>query len=156
MKTKPTQLEVAGCRLRVGAVTGWLLLTDVIAEEAKRPDPTTTNAPVAIQSAMAAPTVVKLNRQTQTNAQERLRPTSPDMLIERHGAVGAIFARPDKVNPLQLLNPLAPKEYGNVGEAPAKWSWDALVGPGQAPRPRGFQDDRFHEASAVLFNHGFR
>ena len=130
------------------------MATRVIGDEAKGTN--TVSAPVAVQSAMASRPMVKLNRQVQTNVQERLLPTSPDKLIERHGAVGAVFARPDKVSPLQLLNPLAPKEYGGVGEAPAKWSWDPLVAPGQGPRPRGFQDDRYHEATGVLFGWGLR
>jgi lysylphosphatidylglycerol synthetase-like protein (DUF2156 family) len=113
-------------------------------------------APVAVQTAAAANPAVKLHRQSQTNVQERLQPSTPDKLIERHGSVGAVFARPEKVKALQLINPFAPREYGGVGESPAAWSWNPSLGPGQAPLPRGFQDDRYHEASAVLFGWGAR
>lgn len=113
-------------------------------------------APVTVQTAAAATPVVKLHRQSQTNVQERLQPSTPDKLIERHGAVGAVFARPDKVKPLQLINPFAPREYGGVGEAPSAWPWNPSLAPGQAPLPRGFQDDRYHEAKAVLFGWGAR
>ena len=112
-------------------------------------------APVAVQTAAAANPVLKLHRQSQTNVQERLQPSTPDKLIERHGSVGAVFARPEKVKALQLINPFASREYG-VGGSPAAGSWNPSLGPGQAPLPRGFRDDRHHEASAVLFGWGAR
>lgn len=121
------------------------------------PDPIPPHlVPAAVQTAAAAIPMVKLHRQSQTNVQERLQASTPDMLIERHGSVGAVFARPEKVKALQLINPFAPREYGGVGEAPAAWSWNPSLGPGQAPLPRGFRDDRHHEASAVLFGWGAR
>jgi len=112
-------------------------------------------APVAVQTAAAANPVLKLHRQSQTNVQERLQASTPDKLIERHGSVGAVFARPEKVKALQLINPFASREYG-VGGSPAAGSWNPSLGPGQAPLPRGFRDDRHHEASAVLFGWGAR
>ena len=120
------------------------------------PVPVPAATPVAVQTAAAANPVVKLHRQSQTTVQERLQPSTPDKLIERHGSVGAVFARPERVKALQLINPFAPREYGGVGEAPAAWSWNPSLGPGQAPLPRGFRDDRYHEASAVLFGWGAR
>ena len=112
--------------------------------------------PAPVQTTAVAIPVFKLHRQSQTNVQERLQPSTPDRLIERHGAVGAVFARPEKVKPLQLINPFASREYGGVGGSPAAWSWNPSLGPGQAPLPRGFRDDRYHEASAVLFGWGAR
>ena len=112
--------------------------------------------PVAVQTAAVAIPVLKLHRQSQTNVQERLQPSTPDTLIERHGSVGAVFARPEKVKALQLINPFASREYGGVGGSPTAGSWNPSLGPGQAPLPRGFRDDRHHEASAVLFGWGAR
>ena len=116
----------------------------------------TAATPVAVQTAAAANPVLKLHRQSQTNVQERLQASTPDTLIERHGSVGAVFARPEKVKALQLINPFASRGYGGVGGSPASWSWNPSLGPGQAPLPRGFRDDRHHEASAVLFGWGAR
>lgn len=129
-----------------------LLASPGLAEETQA----TTATPAAVQTAAVAIPVFKLHRQSQTNVQERLQPSTPDRLIERHGAVGAVFARPEKVKPLQLINPFASREYGGVGGSPAAWSWNPSLGPGQAPLPRGFRDDRYHEASAVLFGWGAR
>lgn len=132
------------------------LAEETQATAATSPAPVPAATPVAVQTAAAANPVVKLHRQSQTNVQERLQPSTPDKLIERHGSVGAVFARPEKVKPLQLINPFAPREYGGVGGSPAAWSWNPSLGPGQAPLPRGFRDDRYHEASAVLFGWGAR
>ena len=129
-----------------------LLMARGLAEETQA----TAATPVAVQTAAAAIPVVKLHRQSQTNVQERLQPSTPDTLIERHGAVGAVLARPEKVKALQLINPFASREYGGVGGSPASWSWNPSLGPGQAPLPRGFRDDRHLEASAVLFGWGAR
>ena len=155
--------QVPGPTSRVLVLASFLMLLAArgLAEETKATTAATTAPvpaapPVAIQTAAAANPVVKLHRQSQTNVQERLRPSTPDKLIERHGSVGAVFARPEKVKPLQLVNPFAPREYGGVGGSPAAWSWNPSLGPGQAPLPRGFQDDRYHEASAVLFGWGAR
>ncbi len=155
--------QVHGPKSRSIVIASFLMLSAArgLAEEtrattAAAPTPVPVATPVAVQTAAAANPVVKLHRQSQTNVQERLQPSTPDKLIERHGSVGAVFARPEKVKALQLINPFAPREYGGIGEAPAAWSWNPSLGPGQAPLPRGFQDDRFHEASAVLFGWGAR
>jgi len=129
-----------------------LLASRGLAEETQA----TAATPVAVQTAAAANPVLKLHRQSQTNVQERLQASTPDKLIERHGSVGAVFARPEKVKALQLINPFASREYGGVGGSPAAGSWNPSLGPGQAPLPRGFRDDRHHEASAVLFGWGAR
>jgi hypothetical protein len=98
------------------------------------------------------------NRSTLENearAQERLAASTPDQLIERHGFFGSLFARPQRMNPLQLINPAAPREYGGVGASTTGWSWNPMLAPGQGPLPRAFRDDRTHEASAVVLGHSF-
>ncbi len=156
---------VSGPTSRVVVIASFLMLlaarglaeeTKVATAATKTIAPAQAAPPVAVQTAAAANPVLKLHRQSQTNVQERLRPSTPDKLIERHGSVGAVFARPEKVKALQLINPFAPREYGGVGGSPAAWSWNPSLGPGQAPLPRGFRDDRYHEASAVLFGWGAR
>lgn len=132
---------------------GVLLAGGSLSEEAKSTAPTHPPVAAAALSTVPGP---KVNRPTQALVQARLQPSTPEHLIEKHGAVGSLFLRPRKVNPLQLLNPLAPAEYGGTGGSPAGWSWDPLVAPGQGARPSGFQDDRFHEASGVLFNRSFK
>ncbi len=150
MKNPP----VPGPTSRSIVIASFLMLLTArgLAEETQ----TTAATPVAVQTAAAANPVLKLHRQSQTNVQERLQASTPDTLIERHGSVGAVFARPEKVKALQLINPFASREYGGVGGSPASWSWNPSLGPGQAPLPRGFRDDRHHEASAVLFGWGAR
>ncbi len=150
MKNPP----VPGPTSRSIVIASFLMLLTArgLAEETQA----TTATPVAVQTAAAANPVLKLHRQSQTNVQERLQASTPDTLIERHGSVGAVFARPEKVKALQLINPFASREYGGVGGSPASWSWNPSLGPGQAPLPRGFRDDRHHEASAVLFGWGAR
>lgn len=118
-----------------------------------------TNAPAkAGASELATPTsqAHKVGKASEAIAQERLTPSTPDKLIERHGFVGALFSRPKRVNPLQLINPAAPKEFGGIGTPGDKWSWNPMLGPGQAPLPRTFQDPNTHEASAVVFGGSFR
>ena len=112
--------------------------------------------PIALQSGVSTPPAAKVNRQTQALVQERLQPSTPEKLIEKHGSLGAIFARPGKVNALQFFNPLAPVEYGGPGRASAVWSWNPMLAPGQGPLPRVFQDNRTHEPSGVLFGWGAR
>ena len=142
---------------QAAAATPVAVQTAAAANKTGGPDPIPPHLiPVAVQTAAAANPVLKLHRQSQTNVQERLQPSTPDTLIERHGSVGAVFARPEKVKALQLINPFASREYGGVGGSPAAWSWNPSLGPGQAPLPRGFRDDRHHEASAVLFGWGAR
>ena len=157
------KFQVPGPTPRGVVIASFLMLLAArsLAEETRAtatptPVPVPAATPVVVQAAAAADPLVKLHRQSQTNVQERLRPSTPDKLIERHGSVGAVFARPEKVKPLQLINPFAPREYGGIGESPAAWSWTPSLGPGQAPLPRGFRDDRYHEASAVLFGWGAR
>jgi hypothetical protein len=118
-----------------------------------------TNAPAkAGASELATPTsqAHKVGKASEAIVQERLTPSTPDKLIERHGFVGALFSRPKRVNPLQLINPTAPKEFGGTGTPGDKWSWNPMLGPGQAPLPRTFQDPNSHEASAVVFGGSFR
>lgn len=121
---------------------------------------TPTSAPVVVTetSVMSTQAAIsrRLSREKEAIAQERLKPTTPEKLIERHGFIGSIFAKPSRVNPLQLVNPKAPKEYGGVGEPAGAWSWNPMVAPGQAPLPRGFEDPVRHEATAVLIGGGFR
>jgi hypothetical protein len=118
-----------------------------------------TSAPLATESSVAATQAAlqrRLGREKEAMAQERLKPTSPEKLIERHGFVGSLFAKPARVNPLQLINPKAPKEYGGVGEPAGAWSWNSMLAPGQAPLPRGFEDPVRHEATAVVVGGSFR
>ena len=81
--------------------------------------------------------------------------TSPEKLIQRHGFIGSLFLRPDQINPLQLINPMAPKEYGGTGIPAKHGSWNPMLSPGQAPLPRAFRDDRTHEATGVVVGHSF-
>ena len=110
-----------------------------------------TNVPASI-TATTPPTIKRVNRQNEEIAQGRLQPTTPEQMITKHGPVGAIFTRPQRVNPLQLLNPFAAAEYGGVGSAESTWSWNPMQSPGQGPMPRAFQNDRTHEASGVIIN----
>lgn len=141
--------------LGLGAWTTWA--EEVAAKPAVSTPP---SAPVVANETSVAATQAaisrRLSREKEAMAQERLKPTSPEKLIERHGFLGAIFAKPNRVNPLQLVNPKAPKEYGGVGEPAGAWSWNSMLAPGQAPLPRGFQDPVRHEATAVLIGGGFR
>ena len=140
--------------VRNGLVLLALLLatSGLLADEAK---PVIPPPPVAM-TITTPPTTVRVSRPAQAIVQERLQPSTPDKLIAKHGPVGAIFARPQRVNPLQLINPLAPTEYGDVGATAAAWSWNPMLSPGQGPLPRAFQDDRTHEASGVIFSVGGR
>ena len=147
---KTTNLPVAV------VVLAMILGAAVRAEEAKPVAATTTNAPVTEQAVIMAPAKPRASKRVEEDAQGRLQPTTPEKLIEKHGAVGSIFAKPAKVNPLQLINPLAPREYGGVGQPSAAWSWNPMLAPGQGPLPRSFQDDRTHEAAGVLFSAGSR
>ncbi len=115
-----------------------------------------TNAPAAAQTVMSTPPRSQVSKQAEDTAQGRLQPTTPDKLIEKYGPVGAAVVRPDKVNPLQLINPFAPASYGGVGNPTATWSWNPMLTPGQAPLPRSFQDDRTHEATGVVLSIGSR
>ncbi len=149
---------------RVPVLVSTVLLTSLLGAvtalaDEKKPvatSGTATNAPVAAQSMMTTPPKPKLNKQSEENAQGRLVPTTPEKLIEKHGPIGAVFAKPVRVNPLQLINPLAPAEYGGNSQPAAVWSWDPMLAPGQAPRPRSFQDDRTHEATGVVISVGSR
>jgi hypothetical protein len=151
-------------RSRVLATLSTALLTGLLgaiparADEAKpKPAaPAPTPPPAAAQTVVSTPPKPGVSKQAEENAQSRLQPTTPDKLIEKYGAVGAAVVRPDKVNPLQLINPFAPASYGNVGTPPAVWGWNAKLLPGQAPLPRSFQDDRTHEASGVVLSIGTR
>ena len=140
--------------VRSGVAWAALLLatSGLLADETK---PITTNAPAAM-TITTPPGAARVSRPAQAIVQERLQPSTPDKLIAKHGPVGAIFARPQRVNPLQLINPLAPTEYGGVGAAAAAWSWNPMLSPGQGPLPRAFQNDRTHEASGVIFSVGGR
>lgn len=155
MKTMNSRVPVS---LSASAAVLVLLLgaASLCADETKPAPVPATNAPVAAESLLVAPPKPKVNKQAEENAQGRLQPTTPEKLIEKHGPVGAIFAKPARVNPLQLINPLAPAEYGGLSQPAAVWSWDPMLAPGQGPRPRAFQDDRTHEASGVLISVGSR
>lgn len=135
------------------ATTVW----NAAAEEAATKAPS--SAPVATETTVAATQAAlqrRLSREKEAMAQERLKPTTPEKLIERHGFIGSLFAKPSRVNPLQLVNPRAPKEYGGVGEPTGAWSWNSMLAPGQAPLPRGFEDPVRHEAIAVVVGGSFR
>jgi hypothetical protein len=151
------------CPLRIGlvivlGVATWTTRAEEVV--AKPAVSTPTSAPVVVTetSVMATQAAInrRLSREKEAIAQERLKPTTPEKLIEKHGFIGSIFAKPSRVNPLQLINPKAPKEYGGVGEPAGAWSWNSMLAPGQAPLPRGFEDPVRHEASAVLIGVGFR
>ena len=133
--------------LRVGI----LLLGILNGLEAAEPPGT---AAAAVGSA-AIPAKSRSVRENEAGAQERLAPTTPDKLIQRHGYIGSLFSRPERINPLQLINPMAPREYGGTGTPAVGGSWNPMLAPGQAPLPRAFRDDRTHEASAVVVGHSF-
>lgn len=149
---------------RVPVLVSTVLLTSLLGTATALADETkpvagsskATNAPVAAQSMMSAPPKPKVNKQSEENAQGRLIPTTPEKLIEKHGPIGALFVKPARVNPLQLINPLAPAEYGGNSQPAAVWSSDPMLAPGQPPRPRSFQDDRTHEATGVVISFGSR
>lgn len=141
----------ARCVWRFSALV-WPLVLRPLAEEIK---PAVTNAPAAV-TLTALPTTSRVNRPAQAIVQERLQPSTPDKLIAKHGPVGAVFVRSSGLNPLQLINPFAPAEYGNVGTPGETWSWNPRLLPGQAPLPRLFQDERTHEATGVIFGVGGR
>ncbi len=171
--TRPVITLPSGGRTRIALSAGFGLVMamnvwNVAAEEgatkasgAKTVVTTQTagSAPVATESSIAATQAAlqrRLGREKEAMAQERLKPTTPEKLIERHGFIGSLFAKPTRVNPLQLINPKAPKEYGGVGEPAGAWSWNSMLAPGQAPLPRGFEDPVRHEATAVLVGGSFR
>lgn len=86
-------------------------------------------------------------------AQTRLQPPTQGELIERYGAGRYLFRKEAADgNPLHLLNPFAPAEYGGVGTPAPVWSWNPLVAPGKPALPRAFRDDRTHEAGGSLLN----
>ena len=129
------------------------------ATPAAAPTQTATSAPLATDSSVAATQAAlqrRLSREKEAMAQERLKPSTPEKLIERHGFIGSLFAKPSRVNPLQLVNPMAQKEYGGAGEPAGAWSWNSMLAPGQAPLPRGFEDPVRHEATAVVVGGSFR
>ncbi len=164
----PATVRSSGRRqraLRVGLVlvlgmTAWTARAEEVAAKPAASTPTPTSAPVVATetSVMSTQAAIgrRLSREKEAMAQERLKPTTPEKLIERHGFIGSLFAKPSRVNPLQLVNPKAPKEYGGVGEPAGAWSWNPMLAPGQAPLPRGFEDPVRHEATAVLIGGGFR
>lgn len=133
-----------------GVVISLLILAakSLTGDEAR---PVSTNAPASI-TVTTPPTTKRVNRQNEEIAQGRLQPTTPEQMITKHGPVGSIFARPQRVNPLQLLNPFAAAEYGGVGSSESMWSWNPMQSPGQGPMPRAFQNDRTHEAGGVIFS----
>ena len=136
----------------------WATRAEEVAAKSAVPTPTSASVVATATSVSATQAAIsrRLSREKEAIAQERLKPTTPEKLIEWHGFLGSIFAKPSRVNPLQLVNPKAPKEYGGVGEPAGAWSWNSMLAPGQAPLPRGFEDPVRHEASAVLIGAGFR
>ncbi|HTH49845.1 MAG TPA: hypothetical protein VMB21_20195 [Candidatus Limnocylindria bacterium] len=140
--------------ISTGALASLLGAVSLHAEDT-RPVPAT-NAPVAAQAQMVTPPKATVNKQAEENAQSRLQPVTPGKVIAKHGALGALFVKSSKVKPLQLINPLAPAEYGGNGQPPAVWNSNPKLAPGQAPLPRGFEDDRTQEHTAVLFSWGSR
>ncbi len=155
---KPQNLGVAIPLLAAFLTTVGTLCADESAPKpssASAPTPGT-NAPAAAQTVMSTPPRSQVSKQAEDTAQGRLQPTTPDKLIEKYGPVGAAVIRPDKVNPLQLINPFAPASYGGVGTPTATWSWNPMLGPGQGPLPRNFQDDRTHEPTGVVLSFGLR
>ena len=153
MKTPNSRVLVT---LSTALLTGLLGAAPARADEAKPKPATPAPAPAAAQTVVSTPPKPGVSKQAEENAQSRLQPTTPDRLIEKYGAVGAAVVRPDKVNPLQLINPFAPASYGNVGTPPAVWGWNAKLLPGQAPLPRSFHDDRTHEPTGVVLSFGTR
>lgn len=136
---------------------GWATRAEEVAAKSAVPTPTSASVVATETSVSATQAAIsrRLSREKEAIAQERLKPTTPEKLIEKRGFIGSIFAKPSRVNPLQLVNPKALKEYGGVGEPAGEWSWNPMLAPGQAPLPRGFEDPVRHEASAVLIGVGF-
>jgi hypothetical protein len=113
---------------------------------------TTSSAPLQLDLGLPATT---LNRQNELAAQTRLRPPTEAELIKRYGASRYLFKKRSAGSALQLINPLAPAEYGGVGTPAATWSWNPMLAPGQPPLPRAFRDEKTHEAAGWFLNHGF-
>ncbi len=121
--------------------------------------PASTNAAPAEVPVVAVPLAAKspvnqyLTREKVEALQERIRPSVQD-IEARGGAVRFLWSqRHQPSSMLQLINPLAPTEYGVSSVSP--YQIPASVAPGQPPLPRGLRDDRTHEANGIFFRAGW-
>ena len=94
-----------------------------------------------------------LTRERAKSLQERLHP-SVQNIEARGGAARFIWnQRHEPSSILQLINPLAPTEYGVTSVS--YYQVPASVAAGQPPLPRGFRNDRTHEANGLFFRAGW-
>lgn len=108
---------------------------------------------VGVPLAARSPVNQYLTREKVEALQERIRP-SVQNIEARGGAVRFLWSqRHQPSSMLQLINPLAPAEYGVSSVGP--YQIPATVAPGQPPLPRGLRDDRTHEANGIFFRSGW-
>lgn len=123
-------------------------------------DSSTTNStaipefpPVGVPLSARDPMIRYLSRERVNELQERIRPSA--QTIEARG--GALrFGWSQRHSPssiLQLINPLAPTEYGSTSVS--YHQVPPTVATGQPPLPRAFQDDVRHEANGLFFRAGW-
>ena len=108
---------------------------------------------VAVPLAAKSPVSQFLTRDKVEALQERIRP-SVQNIEARGGAARFLWSqRHQPSSMLQLINPFAPTEYGVSSVSPNQIP--ASVAPGQPPLPRGFRDDRTHEANGIFLRAGW-
>ena len=123
------------------------------------PPPPSTNSAAGDVPIMAVPLASKdplnnyLTRERVESLQERIRPSVQN--IEARGGAARFMwnQRHEPSSILQLINPLAPTEYGV--SSVTYYQVPASVAPGHPPLPRGFRDDRTHEANGIFFRAGW-
>ena len=121
--------------------------------------PASTNSAAGEVPIMAVPLASKdplnhyLTRERVESLQERIRPSVQN--IEARGGAARFMwnQRHESSSILQLINPLAPTEYGV--SSVTYYQVPASVATGHPPLPRGFRDDRTHEANGLFFRAGW-